>query len=362
MGPWRLIGFRLNSEREGTNAFPHTVYLDDVAAVDAGRSITMLADFERPDGAALWGGTASQPDTALDTAHATQHAFNGAGSLQVNYRVRHADMAALQPLLMVNELAIPQIPLVISQGFADWQQRQSRSGQALTVGDTGRAQLDLPVGRFWLAYHVVAIVDAFPTVAAGDRFVIARFEDLRLAINAQGTPGRIYDANQAWLTLDHEQPDAAFRRAAAHLTGTPAALYAWDQVQDIQREPSLKAITGILFAAFWFLLALIVLSAAVYLPVTARQHAPTWAALRAIGSPRGGSRLLAAEHILFIVPTLGFGLLAGMVLVYLLLPFLSAMESHTLALSARVVIEMVLLALLPGLPLILLLPLLRGRG
>jgi hypothetical protein len=63
--------------------------------------------------------------------------------------------------------------------------------------------------------------------------------------------------------------------------------------------------------------------------------------------------------MVLVVPTLGFGLLAGIVLVYLLLPFLSAMESQTLALSTRVVIEMVLLAALPGLPLILLLPLVR---
>jgi hypothetical protein len=247
--PWRLIGFRMGSVREGTATFTHKIYLDDLAVVNAQGTRTVLEDFEQAAAADQWMGAVGQSATALETALSADQAASGTASLSVDYRIRHAEVRALQPLLMVHEVAIPQVPLVVSEAFADWQKRESGTGQNLAVGDTGRVHFDLAVGRFWLAFRVVGIVEAFPTAEPTDRLMVAPFSDLRVALNAQSKPGRYYDANQAWLVLDAAQPSEAFRESAAQLANV---VYAWDRYTNRLRDPALKAVTGILVAAFWF--------------------------------------------------------------------------------------------------------------
>jgi hypothetical protein len=326
---WRLIGFRMGSVREGTATFTHKIYVDDLAVVNGQGTRTVLEDFEQAAASDQWMGAVGQSATALETALSADQAASGTASLSVDYRIRHAEVRELQPLLMVHEVAIPQVPLVVSEAFADWQKRQSGTEQNLAVGDTGRVHFDLAVGRFWLSYRVVGIVEEFPTAEPTDRLMVAPFGDLRVALNAQGKPGRYYDANQAWLVLDAAKPSEAFRESAAHLVNVANVLYAWDRYTDRRREPALKAVTGALFAAFWFAWGLYTLT---HLVVLASHRTPR--TLSILGLDRHQlRRLWAAEQTILFVPTLAFGALVSVLLVYLLLPFLTLIESDTLYLS-----------------------------
>ena len=205
----------------------------------------------------------------------------------------------------------------------------------------GVSSLNWPLGVS--GWRIAGACAIFPAADPAERLVIAPFDDLRIALNAQSRPGGYYDANQVWLALESAEPRAVFRQAVTDLAGVESSVYAWDRYNDLRREPALKAVTGILFAAFWFAWGLVTLT---HLVITASRRDSTGRTLDILGLDRHHlRRLWAAEQIILLVPTLIFGALASVLLVYLLLPFLSLIESDTLYLSRASLGAMLLLAL-----------------
>jgi ABC-type lipoprotein release transport system permease subunit len=174
-------------------------------------------------------------------------------------------------------------------------------------------------------------VNGFPTAAVEQPFIIARAGDLQSQINPLTRLDSYYDWNHVWLTTAEREPDAAFAQAVQQLPGYVDAMYAWDTSREIQREPLANALTGILFASFWVSLGLSLLDFAFYMAVTTRRRAVSFAVLRAIGwDGRHVWGLLTVEQAAFITPALVVGVLLGVVLAYLILPFLAIIGGQVL--------------------------------
>ncbi|MBN2471853.1 MAG: FtsX-like permease family protein, partial [Anaerolineae bacterium] len=291
------------------------------------------------------------PDDLI-AAPATGPVVSGAGSLQVDYRIRRVGSGLLEPTLLVNEAPAPVVPLVVSRAFATYQGERSAGRAAYQVGDEDLLDLTLPFGRAQFRFRVVGVVERFPTVPEDASFVIGWLPQLRQVLNGTATLAGFYDLNQAWLALTEREPDPALRAAISLAPGVTDSVYAWDRYNEIQREPLPNAITGMLFAGFWVSLSLSILDFAFYLAVTARRRAVSFAVLQAIGwEARNIWAVLAVEQAALVLPALLVGVLLGAALAYLLLPFLALIGSQALRFPAVGVslLLLVLVAVFAGL-------------
>ncbi len=335
--PWRLAGFRMQSQRGDLQDFSHTVYIDDVRAIRADGSETLAAGFEAGE-AAVWAAstTAYQLPDDLQAAPSAEQAVDGSGSLRVTYRVRRVGGGKLEPIVAVDEVPPAILPLVASRSFAEYHGARSRARQPFTIGDEGLLELNLANGPAQFRYRIVGIIEGFPTTTGRDLVALTALDPLRLALNRSATVQGFYDWNQAWLMRTDRRPDEAFASAAASLPGFTAAVYAWDRFSAIQRDPLANALTGMLFAGFWVSLLLSVLDFAFYLAVTAHRRALSFAVLQAIGwDARNIWSVLAVEQTTLIVPAMLVGMALGAALAYLLLPFLGLIGGEALRFPAR---------------------------
>lgn len=330
--PWRLVGFRLLSRRGELQDFSHTLYLDDVVAVDEEGEEAVLADFEQEPLSGWVGGQARfQMPVDLTLRRSTERAASGTASLQVDYRIRHVGGGRLEPTVAINPAPPQPVPVVLSEAMADYYGQRSNRRRAFQVGDEGVLDLNLPLGSVQLSFRVVGLVRDFPTLSVRDHFLLARTEALRPALNAGTTVHDFYDWNQAWLELEGRQPGEAFESVTPGAPGVLRVVYAWDRYNEIQREPLPNAIAGMLFAGFWVSLGLGVLDFAFYLAVTARRRALSFAVLQAMGwEARNIWSLLAVEQAALVVPALLVGVTLGALLAYLLLPFLELLGGEAL--------------------------------
>ncbi|NPV66381.1 MAG: FtsX-like permease family protein [Anaerolineae bacterium] len=337
--PWRLTGIRLSSQRGELADFSHRVYLDAITARLADGSEALLEDFEAGQ-MAVWGAsvTGFQHGGALRAAPDERRAASGRASLAVDYRIQRRGTAVTQPLLAINETGEAAVPLVISRGFAEYFGGRSRRAP-LAVGDEDLFDLALGAGQVRFRYRVVGIVEDFPTLGAGDNFVIGRLDQLLPALNRAASWQGFYDRNQVWFELAGREPSPDFRAAIAALPGLTGMTYAWDRYNAIQRDPLANAVTGMLFAAFWVSLLLSALDFGFYLAVTARRRALSFAVLQAMGWPaRSIWGVLAVEQTALVMPALLVGVGLGMGLAYLLLPFLELVGGQALRFPASGVI------------------------
>jgi hypothetical protein len=331
--PWRVIGFRLAS----THHVTHTIYLDDMGVWDDQGRVTTLEDFESAP-LSGWVGAPEQPSNIITIERSAERAAQGKASLRIDYFVKFTRYADLLPLLLVTENPTPVLPVVVSVSFVELQRQSIKTAPHLQVGDTGIARLQLPLGSFSLSYRIVGIVRDFPTLSASEPFIIAPLDPLRLLLNATSARSGYYDANQIWLTFGGRAPNSAFRQAAMDLPGVLEAVVAWDRYTSMKREPSLNAISGILRIGFGAAAGLGLLILMTYLALVAPHRAPAAGALRTLGwSQRRITLMLATELLVLVLLTLLAGLALGALLVYLLLPFLTSLETETLRLPVLVI-------------------------
>ncbi|MBN1966832.1 MAG: FtsX-like permease family protein [Anaerolineae bacterium] len=332
--PWRLTAMRIVSTRGELQDFTHTVYFDDWMAVNATGDETLLAGFEADD-LDGWGisSTEFHLPTDLEVMGSGDQAMAGETSLRIDYRIRQGRGGLQQPLLTVAEAAPALVPVVLSEAFADYYGRRNNYRQPLEVGDEGVLDIDLPLGTVQVRYRVVGLANDFPALESRDRFLIAATRALRPMLNTSATIHDFYDWNQAWLDTATREVSPEFRAAVRDVPGVEAVAYAWEHFNEIQREPLPNAITGMLFAGFWVSLGLSVLDFAFYLAVTARRRAISFAVLQAMGwEARSLWGLLAVEQAALVVPALIVGVVLGVALAYLLLPFLVLIGSEVLRL------------------------------
>ena len=181
-----------------------------------------------------------------------------------------------------------------------------------------------------LSYTIVNVIDRFPPYTGlDDSFLIADIQLLRRRLNTTISRSntydayRYYDVNRLWLNLDGLKPEQGLMTTLEKIPGFRDAKYAWVRYSEIQRDPLANTLTGILFAAFWLSLLLSLLDFAFYMHVNIRRRSIDFAALRAIGwRERNLLNLLMIEQAAFIVPALVIGVLLGILLAYMVLPFL----------------------------------------
>lgn len=342
--PWRLTSFRMTSRRGDLQDFSHTVYLDNVQAVNASEESTLLAGFN--DGAT--GGWIVDPRrfhqaSDLTLTPSTAQVAEGSGSLQVDYRVRQAGGGVVEPSLAINITPVQTVPIVVSAYFADFYGRRSALRQPYEVGDEVVVDLPLPLGTVNLRVRVAAIVPEFLSQSNRDNFIIAWTDSIRPVLNTTASVHGFYDWNTAWLNLAERQPSQDFRLAAVNVPGVQTVMYAWDLYNEIQRDPLPNAITGMFFAGFWVSLSLSVLDFAFYMAVTARRRAIAFAVLQAMGwEGRNVWSLLAVEQAALVIPALLVGVALGALLAYLLLPFLELVGGEVLRMPLQDVVGLLL--------------------
>lgn len=317
--PWRLIGLHIRSKHSEKAEFEHTIYIDELT-VHSPDGETVVEDFE--DAPEAWILSINQTSRLLIMENDNPaRAAQGGGSLHIRYRVT---LAYSEPFVAVAQWGKPRVPVVVSEAFAV-HVGQLTNDPPLKPGDTRSVDLAMRFGNLEFFYTVVGVVRSFPSQNARGFFMIAPIETLRAALNREMPPD-IYDRNRVWLALAPgvRAPGEMLRAALNEISSIEEVTYAWDRYQVIQRAPLPNVVAGMLFAGFWVSLGLAVLDFGIYLAMSVRQRATSFAVLRAMGwDTRHIWGLLAIEQTALAVPALLVGTALGILLAYLLLPFLT---------------------------------------
>lgn len=358
-GPWRIDGLRFLSVQGDATEVAHTVYLDQLVAHGQRADEQVLLDFEE-DSVADWR-WASGAGQTLETSSlrmATDRQTSGRQSLRVNYRRGGRSYASEWPLLRWQPKLVAEMPVVVSPQFAEQAGRRSPLRRTLTVGDKVTTEVLVQYGYDPLVpsqanfliddldvpLEIIAIVEDFPSVPVGAAFVIARHNDLLPVINAEATPENYIGRNRIWFDLEERVPTTKVRSALSELPGVVVVNYAWDRYEEIQRDPLANAVSGMLFAGFWVSLMLSLLDFAFYMAMTVRRRATTFGVLRALGwRARDLMLLLIVEQAAFITPALIMGIGIGLILAYLILPFLALIGALTLLVPVGQIMLLVIL-------------------
>jgi hypothetical protein len=329
--PWRLIGFRFASERREH----HTLYLDNIIAVNAQDQASVIEGFEA-ESLAGWSGSPDQPDNAILLARSTDRAAEGAASLHIEYEAKYSRYANLQPLLLATPPETFLLPVIVSEAFIEAQSQRTENEPRLDVGDTSGVRLELPLGGFWLPYRIEDITTEFPTLPKDAKFIVAPRDALRLMLNATVLGDTYYDANQVWLELDERAPGANLRAAIADIPDVTETIYAWDRYGDIKRDPALLAVVGLLRFSFVTAAGLSVLYVTAYGLVIVPRRRESLAVLSTLGESRIG-RVIVIEIGAVAVPLLLVSAAVGALLVFLLLPFMALLSDASVQLPAAVI-------------------------
>ena len=326
--PWRLVGIRF-SPRSGTaSRIEHAVYLDNLVAHSGDEEETLVYGFE-PDtfSELLWDSNSSAFSSMYVPTNDTEQVTQGETSLRVRYRIVRTNR--IFTTLNFNQQSTARIPVLVSSTFANRFGMRAGQRRPLEVGDELATEIELPVSSnapiraVRVVYRIDGIIDNFPSVAANAPYLISRVDLLRWQLNQSTDSSNYFDVNYIWLDTLTREPLSELTTA---IQNTPEAIsinYAWDQFNLLQRDPLSNAITGMLFAGFWISLGLILLDFTFYMAVTIRQRASSFAVLRAMGWNQNKIwSLLTFEQIAFITPALIVGFVFGMLLAYLILPFL----------------------------------------
>lgn len=326
--PWRLVGIRFSPRSGSAPVIDHIVYLDNLLAHNLNDQETLIYGFEADAFSdLLWDSNSSAFSSIYAPVNDTEQITEGETSLRVRYRIVRAN----QPFttLSFNQQNIAHIPALVSSTFANRFGIRASQRRPLEVGDQLTTSIELPiisnalVRTVRITYRVEGIIDDFPGVASNSPYLISQVDLLRWQLNQSLDSSNYFDINHVWLDTLTLEPASELNTAIQNIPEVTALNYAWDQFNLLQRDPLSNAITGILFAGFWISLGLILLDFTFYMAVTIRQRASSFAVLRAMGWNRNKIwGLLLFEQVAFITPALIVGFAFGMLLAYLILPFL----------------------------------------
>ncbi len=330
--PFTFVAFRFQSRAAGsefTGVTDQVIFLDDPAYIAAdGRAVTM-DDFER-SAITDWSWGANRfgvPGTnrGLFASASRSQQVSGQYSMRAQVTVAQVGAQFDEPLLQAHPITVEQyIPIIVSPETAI-----VLTDRELTPGSRGELTLNMREGARTLRYEVAAIVPAFSS--AGDRFLIAPADALIPFLNAAAAPQRYYGLNTAWLTLPDRLLDSDTRSRIEALPGVVDTAEAWTTYNLLVRQPLPNAVVGVLYAGFWVSLALALLDFGFYLAMTVSRRATSFAVLRAFGWQRAQVwGLLIFEQAALVVPALVIGLGLGVMLAYLLAPFLALFGDETL--------------------------------
>jgi putative ABC transport system permease protein len=243
-------------------------------------------------------------------------------------------------------------PAVISARMARDEGRAFRNDKLpLVVGDTAQIDIQLPGNlTATLNYRVVGIARDFPSLSEDQYFLIMDSQMIVQFVGAiKGLPPTAQAVpNQVWLDMPDRQPAPGLEAAIRQNPGVTGVTFAWDSYNRLLREPLPAAVAGMLYAGFWVSLLLSLLDFGFYLAVTARRRSLGFAVLQALGwNVNKIWAQLVAEQAVLVIPALLVGIGLGVVLAYVILPFLALFGGETLKLPAASLL-ILLAALLAG--------------
>jgi len=343
--PFVLTGLTLAPYAPSIPVLSADIYFDDLSVTDANGGITTLEGFETAT-ADTWqvlGGqfrlAEASRSTFAEGAHSlrviiavTRTANDPATNLSESDR-RAAESSAFDRATIQQPVTEASIPVIMTARMAkDLGEASRRERLPLEVGMTGTLVLPLEQGEIKLPFRVAGIVPSFPTGAATAHILILNRQALLQTVNGQAKgQGRLEGINQIWFGGTVRQSPNTF--AAQLPTSLPAATftYAWDRYNALLREPLPAAVAGMLFAGFWVSLLLSLLDFGFYLVVTARRRSLGFAVLRSMGWDANNIWwLLVVEQAALVIPALVVGIFIGVVLAYVILPFLALVGGQTL--------------------------------
>lgn len=321
---WVLVGFTFsgNSTQTTRRGLDLAITIDHLRAVTNDSQTIVLETFdsanlwERKTQSGLSGGTILSHDLT------TERRTDGETALRMFMQLNPGVRVNL-PRIHYRADGDQAIPVLISSSYADVMRMR---GDAITVGETynmdfsRRRGMEGITNRLRFDYIVVGIVDDYLSMPDNALFMLARENDLLITLNRDASADQFYDTNRVWLTLAGAQPSSELRAMLSDFQVDDA----WTRYSTIQREPLPNAITGMLFAGFWVSLGLILIDFTFYLMITTRRRASSFAVLEALGwETHHIWRLLIAEQVTFITPALIVGTVLGVVMAYLVLPFIA---------------------------------------
>ncbi|MBZ0277397.1 MAG: ABC transporter permease [Anaerolineae bacterium] len=329
-GIWRMTGLRFLSTSDRVD-FTHTVYLDNLAAVDHQGNVTALEGFERDTGS-IWMAGANQNPDALIMRPNRQVAAEGTASLEVDYRIRNVRFTEIHPVLAVYPAPNVPVPVLVSEAAAEAIRRRSSSDEI--VGINGTLDLEVSLGSLPLSYQVIGIIPAFPGTLADEAFFVTPVDVLLNRINADRKAPRLYHLNRIWLALDDGQDDAALRNVLAANPVVRAVTYASDIHDELRLAPPANIVTLILYSGFGVTLVMCLLGSGAYFSAVFRRRRMATGVLGALGwSERQVWRWVTGEQIILILAGQVMGIVLGGGLFALLVPFLTPIRGTLLALA-----------------------------
>ncbi|MCB9450167.1 MAG: hypothetical protein H6672_01940 [Anaerolineaceae bacterium] len=327
---WRLAGVRFLSEGNQVD-FTHTVYIDDVTALDQQGRATLLEGFEQDSGL-TWLPDVNQNPDSLIVSRNTTYAAEGAASLEVDYRIRNVQFTEIHPLLAVNPVLTSPIPILASEEVAV--AISKRSADEEITGSISTFDFETAQGTITLPYRVVGVIASFPGTTAGDAFVVTLAEPLLRQFNVNRKTQALYSVNQVWLALADQQPDSALRTALAENPSVGGVSYASDWYTELRDAPLATIIALILYGGFGVAFVLCLMGSGYYFAGVARRYRLSAGILEAVGWTRQQAwRSPVWEQVILLLSAEVVGILLGGGLLALLLPFLTPVRGVLLALS-----------------------------
>lgn len=345
--PFHLWRVAWESEQEDHRNFQHIVYLDNWRTLNAEGGSTI---FESYDADHLWEPTLSElpfigawqnPDPErdkLDGISAEKISLDDTSDgrvLKVDYRmsIPFNSSRSNTPSLSINTPLLEPIPIVVSPAFlevfrGEYGTAADLDTVDLEVGDERQISLNLEqAGNLYTTIHIVGTHEDFPTLSniANDIYMIMPLQSARFLINQNIIfEAQVMDINRAWLEFETLEPTLAAQEAIESVSGVDEANYAYIRYGEILREPIATAVSGIFYGGFWISLILSLVNFTFYIFVTAKQRSFSFGVLRSLGwNINNIWRLLLFEQAVLVVPAVFIGSLLGMMLAYLLLPFMA---------------------------------------
>lgn len=337
VAPYQLMSLQILSQLNEEAEFEHTLYFDNLRAVNADGETSLLNGFEADTYSEWsWDTTARFGQILSSTAFTTDTSIKSEGdaSLRVLYLMRNRGTVRAA-VMNYHALIDPVMPVIVNQNFAEMAGGNSRFHRPLQAGDSMTSRIIIPLdetGSTFIqpTYYVIAVIDDIPAFPADVPILIADIGILRRQLNNYETFADdfgiqlYYDYNHIWFALAENEPSPELETSLTTIEGFQSLNFAWTRFTEIQREPLANSLTGMLFAGFWISLVLSLIDFAFYMAVTIRRRALSFATLQALGwHERDLLNLLLVEQIAFISPALLVGVLFGILLAYLILPFLA---------------------------------------
>ena len=309
--PLSLVGLILTEPVNQFNASDDPVFIDDLSAVDADGSLTLLEGFE---GVVRWEAIPSAERFTDSLQLSSEEVRTGSQAARLGFRRgTTGERRGLYPA----DRGIP-LPLLASEAFLE----QNR----LEVGDEDLLEID----NLIVPFVVRGVYERFPTLPAleGPSVVLNRDQLQRWGYMVSTVPGDLARINEVWLDLAPDA-DRAHILETLNRIGLSRVVDQEETLESVRSNPLIAASgTGILSVSFVATLALVAVALLVSLWMAIQRRRVEFAVLGAIGlTRRQVMAVLGLEYAIVGVVGVAAGVLVGQFVGRRMLSFLDVTEA-----------------------------------